>query len=95
MNPQHSNIQLTYARTNILLTINKLILRLKRDDLSDKQKQGVQTMINDCEQVLKTLKTISKENEELYSRIVKLHTENLELKQQILELTKTEDNATL
>ena len=67
MNPQHSNIQLTYARTNILLTINKLILRLKRDDLSDKQKQGVQTMINDCEQVLKTLKTISKENEELYS----------------------------
>ena len=95
MNPQHSNIQLIYARTNILLTINKLILRLKRDDLSDKQKQGVQTMINDCEQVLKTLKTISKENEELYSRIVKLHTENLELKQQILELTKIEDNATL
>lgn len=91
MNPQHSNIQLTYARTNILLTINKLILRLKIDDLSDKQKQGVQTMINDCEQVLKTLKTISKENEELYSRIIKLHTENLELKQQILELNKIED----
>ena len=86
-----SALKLTIARINIGLVINKLIVRQKHASTSDKQREGIQTMLNDLESALNTLKEVSKENEKMYSLNYSLHIENMRLKKQILELTKPKE----
>lgn len=90
-----SALKLTTARINIGLVINKLIVRQKHGSTSEKQREGIQTMLNDLESALNTLKEVSKENEKLHRIITKLHTEKLQLKQEILKLTTIEKNIEL
>lgn len=86
-----SALKLTIARINIGLVINKLIVRQKHKYTSEKQREGIQVMLNDLESALNTLKEVSKENEKMYSLNYSLHIENMRLKKQILELTKPKE----
>lgn len=90
-----SALKLTTARINIGLVINKLIVRQKHASTSVKQREGINVMLNDLESALNTLKEVSKENENMYRIITKLHTEKLQLKQEILKLTTIEKNIEL
>lgn len=90
-----SALKLTTARINIGLVINKLIVRQKHGSTSDKQRDGIQTMLEDLESALNTLKEVSKENEKMYSLNYSLHIENMRLKKQILELTTVEKSIDL
>jgi hypothetical protein len=95
MKHKSTALSLTLARINIGLVINKLIVRQKHKSTSEQQKEGILVMLNDLEQVRITLVESSKENEKLYGILSKLHTENLTLKKQILELTTKENNIEL
>ena len=86
-----SALKLTTARINIGLVINKLIVRQKHVSTSDKQREGIQVMLNDLESALNTLKEVSKENEKMYSLNYSLHIENMRLKKELYEATKTEE----
>lgn len=86
-----SALKLTIARINIGLVINKLIVRQKHGSTSDKQREGIQVMLNDLESALNTLKEVSKENEKMYSLNYSLHIENMRLKKELYEATKTEE----
>lgn len=86
-----SALKLTTARINIGLVINKLIARQKHGSTSDKQREGIQTMLHDLESALNTLKEVSKENEKMYSLNYSLHIENMRLKKELYEATKTEE----
>jgi hypothetical protein len=83
---------LTLARINLGLVINKLIVRQKHASTSDKQREGIQTMLEDLESALEVLKSVSKENEEMYRLNYSLHIENMKLKKELFEATKTEEN---
>jgi hypothetical protein len=85
-------LSLTLARINIGLVINKLIVRQKHASTSDKQREGIQTMLQDLEVSLEVLKSVSKENEYMYRLNYSLHIENMKLKKELYEATKTEEN---
>jgi len=88
-------LSLTLARINLGLVINKLIVRQKHASTSDKQREGIQTMLDDLESALEVLKSVSKENEEMYRLNYSLHIENMKLKKELYEATKTEENLEL
>jgi len=91
MKHKSSALSLTLARINIGLVINKLILRQKHASTSDLQREGIQTMLEDLESALEVLKSVSKENEEMYRLNYSLHIENMKLKKELYEATKTEE----
>ena len=92
MKHKSTALSLTLARINIGLVINKLIVRQKHASTSDKQREGIQTMLDDLESALEVLKSVSKENEEMYRLNYSLHIENMKLKKELYKATKTEEN---
>ena len=95
MKHKSTALSLTLARINIGLVINKLIVRQKHASTSDKQREGIQVMLQDLESALEVLKSVSKENEQMYRLNYSLHIENMKLKKELYEATKTKENATL
>jgi hypothetical protein len=95
MKHKSTALSLTLARINIGLVINKLIVRQKHYLTSDKQREGIQVMLQDLESALEVLKSVSKENEEMYRLNYSLHIENMKLKKELYEATKTEENLEL
>ena len=91
MKHKSTALSLTLARINLGLVINKLIVRQKHASTSDKQREGIQTMLDDLQSALEVLKSVSKENEEMYRLNYSLHIQNMELKKQLYEATKTEE----
>jgi hypothetical protein len=92
MKHKSTALSLTLARINIGLVINKLIVRQKHASTSDKQREGIQVMLQDLESALEVLKSVSKENEEMYRLNYSLHIENMKLKKELYQATKTEEN---
>lgn len=90
-----SSLKLVTARINIGLVINKLIVRQKHASTNEKQREGINVMLKDLDDALKIVLEISEENEKLHRIITKLHTEKLQLKQEILKLTTIEKNIEL
>jgi hypothetical protein len=91
MKHKSSALSLTLARINLGLVINKLIVRQKHASTSDKQREGIQTMLDDLQSALEVLKSVSKENEDMYRLNYSLHIENMKLKKELYEATKTEE----
>jgi hypothetical protein len=92
MKHKSTALSLTLARINLGLVINKLIVRQKHASTSDKQREGIQTMLDDLLNALEVLKSVSKENEEMYRLNYSLHIENMKLKKELYKATKTEEN---
>jgi glycine cleavage system regulatory protein len=73
------NLKLTTARININLTINKMLLRLQLEKMSDEKRIGIQNICNDLEQVRITLSELESENRQLMQENTELLRINLEL----------------
>jgi glycine cleavage system regulatory protein len=73
------NLKLTTARININLTINKMLLRLQLEKMSDEKRIGIQNICNDLEQVRITLSELEAENRQLMQENTELLRINLEL----------------
>ena len=82
-------VDYTLALINIDLTINKMLFRLKLEDLSDKKRKGIQTIIDDLKVSSELVKMQNKAIEEQFQINSKLYLENLKLKRMVEELTKT------
>ena len=82
-------VDYTLALVNIDLTINKMMFRLKLEDLSDKKRKGIETIIKDLEKASQVIKMQNKAIEEQFQINTKLYLENLKLKRMVEELTKT------
>jgi hypothetical protein len=81
-------IDYTLALINIDLTINKMLFRLKLEDLSEKKRKGIQTIIEDLKVSSELVKMQNKAIEEQIQINSKLYLENLKLKKIVEELTK-------
>jgi glycine cleavage system regulatory protein len=73
------NLKLTTARININLTINKMLLRLQLEKMSDEKRKGIERICNDLEQVRITLSELESENRQLMQENTELLRINLEL----------------
>jgi hypothetical protein len=82
-------IDYTLALINIDLTINKMLFRLKLEDLSEKKRKGIETIIEDLKVSSELVKMQNKAIEEQFQINSKLYLENLKLKKIVDELTKT------
>ena len=74
-----NNLKLTTARININLTINKMLLRLQLEKMSDEKRKGIERICNDLEQVRITLSELEAENRQLMQENTELLRINLEL----------------
>jgi len=81
-------IDYTLALINIDLTINKMLFRLKLEDLSEKKRKGIETIIEDLKVSSELVKMQNKAIEEQFQINSKLYLENLKLKRIVEELTK-------
>jgi hypothetical protein len=81
-------IDYTLALINIDLTINKMLFRLKLEDLSEKKRKGIETIIEDLKVSSELIKMQNKAIEEQIQINSKLYLENLKLKKIVEELTK-------
>ena len=81
-------VDYTLALINIDLTINKMLFRLKLEDLSEKKRKGIQTIIEDLKVSSELVKMQNKAIEEQFQINSKLYLENLKLKRIVEELTK-------
>jgi hypothetical protein len=81
-------VDYTLALINIDLTINKMLFRLKLEDLSDKKRKGIETIIEDLKVSSELVKMQNKAIEEQIQINSKLYLENLKLKKIVEELTK-------
>jgi hypothetical protein len=82
-------IDYTLALINIDLTINKMLFRLKLEDLSEKKRKGIETIIEDLKVSSELVKMQNKSIEKQFQINSKLYLENLKLKRMVEELTKT------
>jgi hypothetical protein len=82
-------VDYTLALINIDLTINKMLFRLKLEDLSEKKRKGIETIIEDLKVSSELVKMQNKAIEEQFQINSKLYLENLKLKRIVEELTKT------
>jgi hypothetical protein len=82
-------VDYTLALINIDLTINKMLFRLKLEDLSEKKRKGIETIIDDLKVSSELVKMQNKAIEEQFQINSKLYLENLKLKRMVEELTKT------
>ena len=82
-------VDYTLALINIDLTINKMLFRLKLEDLSEKKRKGIETIIEDLKVSSELVKMQNKAIEEQIQINSKLYLENLKLKRMVEELTKT------
>lgn len=73
------------AIINVELTINKMLFRLKLENISDKKRKGIETIVKDLDSVLEVLKMNLKEFDLLYSQNTELHKQILILKKEIQE----------
>jgi hypothetical protein len=81
-------VDYTLALINIDLTINKMLFRLKLEDLSEKKRKGIETIIQDLKVSSELVKMQNKAIEEQIQINSKLYLENLKLKKIVEELTK-------
>ncbi len=81
-------VDYTLALINIDLTINKMLFRLKLEDLSEKKRKGIETIIEDLKVSSELVKMQNKAIEEQFQINSKLYLENLKLKRIVEELTK-------
>jgi len=81
-------VDYTLALINIDLTINKMLFRLKLEDLSEKKRKGIETIIEDLKVSSELIKMQNKAIEEQFQINSKLYLENLKLKRIVEELTK-------
>jgi hypothetical protein len=82
-------VDYTLALINIDLTINKMLFRLKLEDLSEKKRKGIETIVEDLKVSSELVKMQNKAIEEQIQINSKLYLENLRLKRVVEELTKT------
>lgn len=76
------------SRLNLNISINRLLFRSKK--ATGEQRENIEREAFDLEYVLETLKQLEQEIEKQFKINLRLHTENLRLKKEMLSLSEIE-----
>ena len=79
-------VDYTIAIINIDLTINKMMFRLKLEDLSDRKREGIETIIKDLKHASEVIKTLNNAIDDEHKKNTNLYLENRRLQSVIEQL---------
>ena len=79
-------VDYTIAIINIDLTINKMMFRLKLEDLTDRKSEGIETIIKDLKHASEVIKTLNKAVDDEHKKNTNLYLENRRLQSVIEQL---------
>lgn len=81
------HLEITLARLNVKVSINRLLFRLKNEKMSDEKKTNIENEVNDLDYVVRVLDHLEQKHEQMFKENRRLMEDVLESKRQIAELT--------
>lgn len=81
------HLEITLARLNVKVSINRLLFRLKNEKMSDEKKTNIENEVNDLDYVVRLLDHLEAKHEQMFKDNRRLMEDVLESKRQIAELT--------
>lgn len=73
----------TIAKINIILSINKLLFRLKAETMNDKKRENIEQMVRDLDYSAKVIDELISENERIFRENTEVYRINLELQEKL------------
>ena len=73
----------TIAKINIILSINKLLFRLKAETMNDKKRENIEQMVRDLDYSAKVIEELISENERIFRENTEVYRINLELQEKL------------
>ena len=73
----------TIAKINIILSINKLLFRLKAETMNDKKRENIEQMVRDLDYSVKVIEELISENERIFRENTEVYRINLELQEKL------------
>jgi cell division septum initiation protein DivIVA len=81
------HLEITLARLNVKVSINRLLFRLKNEKMSDEKRTNIENEVNDLDYVVRLLDHLEQKHEQMFKDNRRLMQDVLESKRQIAELT--------
>jgi predicted transcriptional regulator len=81
------HLEITLARLNVKVSINRLLFRLKSEKMSDEKRTNIENEVNDLDYVVRLLDHLEQKHEQMFKDNRRLMQDVLESKRQIAELT--------
>jgi len=81
------HLEITLARLNVKVSINRLLFRLKNEKMSDEKRTNIKNEVNDLDYVVRLLDHLEQKHEQMFKDNRRLMQDVLESKRQIAELT--------
>ena len=81
------HLEITLARLNVKVSINRLLFRLKNEKMSDEKRTNIENEVNDLDYVVRVLDHLEQKHEQMFKDNRRLMQDILESKRQIAELT--------
>lgn len=81
------HLEITLARLNVKVSINRLLFRLKNEKMSDEKKTNIESEVNDLDYVVRVLDLLEKRETKLYKDNFELMQDLIKARNQIAELT--------
>ena len=81
------HLEITLARLNVKVSINRLLFRLKNEKMSDEKRTNIENEVNDLDYVVRVLDHLEAKHEQMFKDNRRLMQDVLESKRQIAELT--------
>ncbi len=81
------HLEITLARLNVNVSINRLLFRLKNEKMSDEKRTNIENEVNDLDYVVRLLDHLEQKHEQMFKDNRRLMQDVLESKRQIAELT--------
>jgi hypothetical protein len=81
------HLEITLARLNVNVSINRLLFRLKNEKMSDEKRTNIENEVNDLDYVVRLLDHLEQKHEQMYLDNRRLMEDAVKYKNQVAELT--------
>ena len=81
------HLEITLARLNVKVSINRLLFRLKSEKMSDEKKTNIENEVNDLDYVIRLLDHLEQKHEQMFKDNRRLMEDVVRYRNQVAELT--------
>lgn len=81
------HLEITLARLNVKVSINRLLFRLKNEKMSDEKRTNIENEVNDLDYVVRLLDHLEAKHEQMFKDNKRLMEDLVRYQKQIAELT--------
>ena len=81
------HLEITLARLNVKVSINRLLFRLKSEKMNDEKRTNIENEVNDLDYVVRLLDHLEQKHEQMFKDNRRLMEDVVRYQKQIAELT--------